>query len=145
MTSRKQRSMAVVTILVALTGAAACGRGTPPTDTPQQVQPAVPPAASRFAVRLETSGPLKRTAAPLDVTVRENGAPATDVSVSIELRMPPSESMGEMRTGAELHPAGEGHYRGQVDMMMAGQWNAIVRVRRNGELVAMHTQPVTAE
>ena len=53
--------------------------------------------------------------------------------------------MGEMRTGAFLKPAGDGHYRGQVDMMMAGQWNAIVRVKRGGEVVATHTQPVTAE
>ena len=53
--------------------------------------------------------------------------------------------MGEMRTGAELKPAGDGRYKGQVDMTMAGKWNAIVRVRRGDQLVATHTEPVTAE
>ena len=87
---------------------------------------------------------MKMTGAPLDVTVREGGKPAIDVDVSVELRMPPSGAMGEMRTGTELKPAGDGHYRGQVDPMMAGQWNAIVRVKKDGQVVATHTEPVTA-
>jgi hypothetical protein len=106
---------------------------------------ATPVAAGHFEVRLQTPGPLKMSAAPLEVTVRENGKPATDVDVTVELRMPPAGAMGEMRTGAELQHAGDGHFRGQVDMTMAGQWNAIVRVKRGGQIVAMHSQPVTAE
>jgi hypothetical protein len=84
------------------------------------------------------------TAAPLTVTVRENGRPVTDADVSVELRMPPSDTMGEMRTGTELKSSGDGRYVGNVDMMMAGDWNAIVRVKRGGQVVATHTQPVTA-
>jgi hypothetical protein len=30
-------------------------------------------------------------------------------------------------------------------MTMAGKWDAIVRVRRGGQVVATHTEPVTAE
>ena len=97
-----------------------------------------------FEIALDTSGPLRISAAPLMVTVHENGRPATNVDVSIELRMPETPTMGEMRTGAALQPEGEGRFRGQVDMMMAGQWNAIVRVKRAGQVVATHTQPVTA-
>jgi hypothetical protein len=111
---------------------------------PQRSQGAAAPAAGKFEISLDTNGPLKMTAAPLDVTVQENGQPVSDADVSVELRMPPSGAMGEMRTGAELKPAGDGHYRGEVDMMMAGQWNAIVRVKRAGQVVATHNQPVTA-
>ncbi len=132
----------VVAIALALAGSAGCGRAEPEQAT--QVQPPLP-AASPFEITLDTGGPLKMTAAPLDVTVRENGKPAAGVDVSVELRMPPAGAMGEMRTGAFLKPGGDGHYRGQVDMMMAGQWNAIIRVKRGGEVVATHTQPVTAE
>lgn len=132
----------VVAIAVALAAGAGCRRAEPEQTT--QVQPA-PPGDGQFDITLDTSGPLKMKAAPLDVIVRENGKPVAGVDVSVELRMPPAGAMGEMRTGAFLMPAGEGHYRGQVDMMMAGQWNAIVRVKRNGEVVATHTQPVTAE
>jgi hypothetical protein len=102
------------------------------------------PAGGRFEITLDTGGPMKMNAAPLTVTVFENGKPATGVVVSVELRMPETPTMGEMRTGAALAPAGDGQFRGQVDMMMAGQWNAIVRVKRNGEVVATHTKAVTA-
>ena len=133
----------VVAIALALAACAGCRRGE--TEQATQVQAAPPPAVSQFDITLETTGPLKMTAAPLDVTVRENGKPAADVDVSVELRMPPAGAMGEMRTGAFLKHSGDGHYRGQVDMMMAGQWNAIIRVKRGGEVVATHTQPVTAD
>jgi hypothetical protein len=133
----------VVAIALALAASASCRRAE--TEQTTQVQPAPQVAGNQFDIRLDTSGPLKMKAAPLDVTVRENGRPAAGLDVSVELRMPPAGAMGEMRTGAFLAPAGDGHYRGQVDMMMAGEWNAIVRVKRNGEVVATHTQPVTAE
>lgn len=139
---RTNRVLAVA-IALALAAGTGCRRAQPEQTT--QVQPAPPAAGHQFGITLDTSRPLTMKAAPLDVTVRENGKPAAGVDVSVELRMPPAGAMGEMRTGAFLTPAGDGHYRGQVDMMMAGQWNAIVRVKRNGEVVATHTQPVTAE
>jgi hypothetical protein len=131
----------IVAIVLACT--AGCGRAEP--EQAKQGPAAQAPGASQFEVKLNTGGPLKMTAAPLEVTVRENGKPAAGVDVSVELRMPPSGAMGEMRTGAALQPAGDGHYRGQVDMMMAGEWNAIVRVKRGGQVVATHTEPVTAK
>ena len=137
----RTKSVLVVTLAFALTGSTGCGRTQPAT----QASAAPPAAASQFAITLETGGPLKMKAAPLDVIVRENGKPATGVDVSVELRMPPAGAMGEMRTGAVLKAAEDGHHRGEVDMMMAGQWNAIVRVKRDGQVVATHTQPVTAE
>lgn len=133
----------VVTIALALAAGSGCRRAEP--EPARQVPPAPLAAGNQFAITLDTGGPLKMKAAPLDVIVRENGLPADSVDVSVELRMPPAGAMGEMRTGAFLKPAGNGHYRGEVDMMMAGQWNAIVRVKRHGEVVATHTQAVTAE
>ena len=130
-------------LALTLGASVSCRRGAP--DQVTQVPPPQPAAANPIEITLDTGGPLRMKAAPLDVTVRENGKPVADVDVSVELRMPPAGAMGEMRTGAFLKPAGEGHYRGQVDMMMAGQWNAIVRVKRKGDVVATHTQPVTAE
>jgi hypothetical protein len=132
------RFSGVLTIVVAMSLYGCRGSESPAA---QQSAPAV---AGPFEIALDTGGPMKINAAPLNVTVFENGKPATDVDVSVELRMPETPAMGEMRTGAALTPAGDGHFRGQVDMMMAGQWNAIVRVKRNGEVVATHTQAVTA-
>lgn len=132
-----------VAVAAAVTGMT-CSRTEPPQAS-KQSQPASDAANARLEISLDTGGAMKMNGAPLDVTVRKDGKPVTDVDVSVELRMPPSGAMGEMRTGTELKPAGEGHYRGQVDMMMAGQWNAIVRVKRAGQVVATHTQPVTAQ
>ena len=146
MNMERSKAWLVAAVMLAVCNLVGCGQARPEQAEPEQTQAAdAPPAAGRFEIKLNTDGPLKMTAAPLDVTVHENGRPAADVDVSVELRMPASGAMGEMRTGAELKPAGEGRYRGEVDMMMAGQWNAIVRVRRGGQVVAMHTQPVTAE
>jgi hypothetical protein len=143
----RSKTMLGVAVVLALCGGIACSQPQPEQAAPEQEQAAAdsPVNAGPFEITLDTGGPLKMTAAPLDVTVHENGKPAADVEVSVELRMPPSGAMGEMRTGAELKPGGDGHYRGEVDMMMAGKWNAIVRVKRGGQVVATHTQPVTAE
>ena len=140
----RSKALLIVAVVLAAVGGVACGQAQPEKEVPAQAQ-AAPVSPGGFKITLNTGGPLKMSAAPLDVTVHENGKPAADVDVSVELRMPPSGAMGEMRTGAELKRAEDGHYRGEVDMMMAGQWNAIVRVRRGDQVVATHTQPVTAE
>ena len=101
-------------------------------------------SSDRYEVTLDTGGTAKITAAPLDVTVREDGTPVTDAEVAVEMRMPATAQMGEMRTGAELKASGDGHYRGQVDLGMSGNWTAIVRVKRGGQVVATKSQPVTA-
>ena len=101
-------------------------------------------SSDQYDVTLDTGGTAKITAAPLDVTVRQDGKPVTDAEVAVEMRMPATPQMGEMRTGVELKPSGDGHYRGQVDLGMSGNWTAIVRVKRGGQVVATKTEPVTA-
>jgi hypothetical protein len=142
------KNVLAIAAVVGLAAAVGCRRAEPEpvqTQQPEPAQEASPVGAGEFDIALDTGGSLKMTAAPLAVTVRENGKPVTDVEVTVELRMAPDGAMGEMRTGAELKPVGDGHYRGQVDMTMAGKWDAIVRVRRGGQIVATHTEPVTAE
>ena len=143
--NRVGRLIAIAAVGVACS--AGCHKKEPgqtPGETPA-AQSATPAAESALDIALDTSGPMKLGASHLDVTVRDKGAPVTDVAVSVELRMPPTAAMGEMRTGAVLEPAGDGHYRGEVDMTMAGQWTAIVRVRRGEEVVATRSVPVTVQ
>jgi hypothetical protein len=103
-----------------------------------------PPANPRYDVTLDPDQLKGVTAAPLEVTVSEDGKPVTDAEVSVELRMPPTGAIGEMRTGTELTTQGNGRYSGTVDLHMAGKWNAIVRVKRGGQLVATYNEPVEA-
>ena len=130
-------------LVVALAVAVAVG-GCGWTESNDQSAPAPAAGRNRFEISLDTGGPMAVTAAAVTATVVEDGKPASNVEVSVELRMPATPTMGEMRTGAELTADGEGRYRGTVDVLMAGQWNAIVRVKRDGAVVATHMQPVTA-
>jgi multidrug efflux pump subunit AcrA (membrane-fusion protein) len=66
------------------------------------------------------------------------GAPVTDASVSLVLYMPamPSMNMPAMRSEAALGHAGNGVYRGSIDVMMNGRWEATVTVTRGSERLA---------
>jgi membrane fusion protein, copper/silver efflux system len=63
------------------------------------------------------------------------GAPVTDASVSLVLYMPPMPSMNmpAMRAEAALAHAGSGVYRGSIDVMMNGRWEATLTVTRGGQ------------
>ena len=63
------------------------------------------------------------------------GQPIGDASVSLVLYMPsmPSMNMPAMRSEAALGHAGAGMYRGSLDVMMNGRWEATVTVTRGGE------------
>jgi hypothetical protein len=64
-----------------------------------------------------------------------DGVPVTDATVTLVLYMPPMPSMNmpAMRSEAALGHAGTGLYRGTLDVMMAGRWEATVTVRRGTE------------
>lgn len=69
------------------------------------------------------------------VTVRdEGGAPVADADVTVLLFMPPMPSMNmpAMRSEGTLSHAGGGQYRGTVDVLMSGRWDATVTVARGG-------------
>ena len=67
-----------------------------------------------------------------------DGVPVTDATVILVLYMPPMPSMNmpAMRTEAALGHGGTGVYRGTLDVMMAGRWEATVTVTRGTERLA---------
>ena len=71
------------------------------------------------------------------VTTRD-GQPVTDATVTLALYMPPMPSMNmpAMRSEAALGHAGNGVYRGSLDVMMNGRWEATVMVTRGAERLA---------
>jgi Cu(I)/Ag(I) efflux system membrane fusion protein/cobalt-zinc-cadmium efflux system membrane fusion protein len=63
------------------------------------------------------------------------GAPVEDAEVAVRLYMPPMPSMNmpAMSVDGTLLSRGGGEYRGQVNVSMAGRWDATVVVTRNRE------------
>ena len=78
------------------------------------------------------------------VSVRDAaGQPVTDAEVTVRLFMPPMPSMNmpAMRSEGTLSNAGAGQYRGTVDVLMSGRWDATVTVSQGG--VRIGTRQVT--
>jgi RND family efflux transporter MFP subunit len=81
------------------------------------------------------------------VSVRDaQGAPVTDAEVRVRLYMPPMPSMNmpAMSAEAALVHAGDGVYRGRLDVSMAGRWDATVVVSRRGALLASRPFAIVA-
>ena len=86
------------------------------------------------------------------VTAKDaTGRPITGADVAVELAMPPSGGMAEMKHTIILKPAtdpkvaAEGTYTGKGQIMMAGKWNATIDVTEAGKRVATHKTTVTAK
>jgi Cu(I)/Ag(I) efflux system membrane fusion protein len=102
------------------------------------------PGGTRPLTRLDialrsTPDPPKAGATQFEAIVRTpDGKPVTDASVTLVLYMPamPSMNMPAMRSEAALGHAGHGAYRGTIDVMMNGRWDATVTVTRNGARLA---------
>ena len=103
--------------------------------------PAPAPAAGGRRAALDialrsTPDPPRAGMTAFEATVKTpDGAPVTDASVSLVLYMPamPSMNMPAMRSEAALGHAGNGAYRGSLDVMMNGRWEATVTVTRGTE------------
>jgi uncharacterized GH25 family protein len=82
-----------------------------------------------------------------EVMVMQDGKSVDDAQVSVEFFMPamPEMKMAEMRTKAELKPAGSGTYRGSGQVMMAGNWQVTVMAMRNGQEIARTQLTVAAK
>jgi membrane fusion protein, copper/silver efflux system len=83
-----------------------------------------------------TPDPPRAGATTFQATLRTPaGQPVTDTSVSLVLYMPPMPSMNmpAMRSEAALGHVGAGVYRGSLDVMMNGRWEATVTVTRGGQ------------
>jgi len=103
----------------------------------------VPPGADRaagldvtFATRPD---PPRNGDNAFEVVLRDaSGRPVTDAEVSVRLYMAPMPSMNmpAMRAEARLLHAGEGRYRGDGRIAMAGRWDVTVVATRAGARLA---------
>ena len=77
------------------------------------------------------AGPVALTA-----TVRQaDGQPVTDADVAVVFAMAamPTMNMPAMRADADLTRAGDGTYRGTIDVPMAGRWDVTTTAMRGGQ------------
>jgi len=82
-----------------------------------------------------------------EVVVRQpGGEPVSDATVTVVLFMPamPSMNMPAMRSQATLLPAGEGRYRGGVDVGMSGRWDVTITVARDGRTLGRVERAIVA-
>ncbi len=146
-----RKTVLVGTALVAVTlGATACSRSEQANQTPVASQtPAAAPAASGpVDITFKTDpDPAKTGDNAFEAMVMQDGKPVTDATVSAEFYMPamPAMKMAEMRTKADLTSAGNGVYRGNGQVMMAGNWEVTVMAMRNGQELASKKLTVTAK
>jgi hypothetical protein len=97
------------------------------------------PSAPLRAVDIDLTSvpdPPRAGMAQFQATVRgKDGQPVTDATVTLVLYMPPMPSMNmpAMRSETALGHAGSGTYRGSLDVMMNGRWEATVTVMRGSE------------
>ena len=123
---------------------AACGGGeqnTGGTSTP------APPAGNVDVTLATQPDPPRMGETTFEAMVMMGGQPVTDADVSVELFMPamPEMKMAEMRNSVALKHEGGGRYRGTGNVMMAGNWDATVSVKRNGQEVGGRKIPITAK
>ena len=154
-------TFALVVVAVFSLGAAACGGGTTQeqnttgTSMPGMAAPAPSGAAAGSSTASQSvditfrsePDPPRTGDNTFEVMVMSGGQPVTDAEVSVEFYMPamPSMNMAEMRNSVALKHDGGGRYGGAGNVMMAGNWDATVTVRRGGQVVGSQKYPVTAK
>jgi len=148
MTQTTKRGLVVIAIAGAVTGSAACGRTEPASQAPAASQAAAPAQAGAVAITFKTDpDPAKTGDNVFEVMVMQDGKPVSDAAVSAEFYMPamPAMKMAEMRSKTDLSSAGDGVYRGNGQVMMAGSWEVTVMAMRNGQELASKKLTVTAK
>lgn len=141
-------AVCVVTVGLTLSG---CGRpdretpGTAPAATPATAVPGHP-----LDIAFKTNpDPPKIGDNVFEVTVKHaDGTPVTDATVSTEFVMPrgtPEQQMAEMRTEANLTHQENGVYVGNGQVIMAGNWNVTVSVKRGAEEIGLKRLSVSAK
>lgn len=147
----RRSSVAIgVAVIAAMGISAGCGNGS------EQRAPESAPAASTPAGAAQTGmditlrtnpDPVRTGDNTFEVMVMQDGKPVTDAMVSTEFYMPamPSMNMPEMRTKTDLTHAGNGMYRGNGQVTMAGDWDVTVTVMRGGQEIGRRTVKLTAK
>jgi YtkA-like protein len=139
--NRREPGTAVLLVLVML-GGAGCSKE--PADT-VATGGSTTGAGMEIGVAIDPNPPTAGDNT-IAVTVKKDGAPVTDATVTTVFSMPamPAMNMPEMRSSATLQPAGEGRYRGVGRLSMAGTWNVRVSVTRNGQELGTKTVSIVA-
>jgi nitrogen fixation protein FixH len=84
----------------------------------------------------------------VEVTVKDAaGKPMTDAEVSATFFMAamPAMKMSEMKNTVALKHVKDGMYSGAGQVMMAGNWDVTVSVKRSGREIGSKKFPVTAK
>ncbi|MET0702658.1 MAG: FixH family protein [Mycobacterium sp.] len=90
------------------------------------------PTATAGPYLVQLIGESKVGIGPVIVEITGNGGqPPTPDSVTIEPAMP---QMGHATTPVAATAQGDGRYRADVDLSMAGQWDITVRITTNGQM-----------
>lgn len=134
------RPMMNVALLLLVASASACSGG----DAPGTLTPGAT-TGEGLQVEFRTGQPAAGDN-PIEVTIRQNGAPVNDASVTAVFSMPamPSMNMPEMQSTAKLTAQGDGRYRGIGTLSMSGTWNVRVTVSRSAEELGTHTLSLVA-
>jgi uncharacterized GH25 family protein len=150
MTQMMKMGIAAMAAVAVTLGAVACGRSEQANQAPAVSEaPAAAPAGSGpVEITFKTDpDPAKTGDNVLEVMVMQDGKPVSDAAVSAEFYMPamPAMKMAEMRSKADLSSAGDGVYRGNGQVMMAGNWEVTVMAMRNGQELGSKKLTVTAK
>ena len=133
-----------ITVVAVTLGATACGRSEPASQAPAAAEA---PAGSIDITFKTDPDPAKTGDNTFEAMVMQDGKPVADATVSAEFYMPamPAMKMAEMRSKTDLSNAGNGVYRGNGQVMMAGNWEVTVMAMRNGQELASKKLTVTAK
>ena len=143
MTQMMKKGFVAATVVAVTLGAVACGRSEQANQAP-----AAPAASGPVEITFKTDpDPAKTGDNVLEVMVMQDGKPVSDAAVSAEFYMPamPAMKMAEMRSKTDLRSAGDGVYRGNGQVMMAGNWEVTVMAMRNGQELGSKKLTVTAK
>jgi hypothetical protein len=152
----KRMSVACGVIAVASVLAAACGGNQEKHSDTGMSMPAPAPQAAAGASTSAQNAEITFKSEPdpprtgdntFEVMVMSGGQPVTDADVSVELFMAamPSMKMPEMRNSVSLKHEAGGRYRGAGNVMMAGNWDATVRVKRGEQEIGSRKFSVAAK
>lgn len=128
----------------------ACGGGTQEAPAPETATAPAAPASEAGQLDITFASdpePPRMGDNALTVTVMQGGQPVTDAEVSVTFFMAamPEMKMPEMRNTVALTHDANGMYRGTGNVMMAGNWDATVTVRRGGQEIGSGEFAITAK
>jgi Cu(I)/Ag(I) efflux system membrane fusion protein/cobalt-zinc-cadmium efflux system membrane fusion protein len=126
--------------------AAGCGGGTEQNSGSPAPAGVSTPGQSVDVTLTSEPSPPRTGENTFEVMVMSGGQPVTDADVSVEFFMAamPAMKMPEMRNSVVLKHEGGGRYRGTGNVMMAGNWDATVSVKRGGQEIGSQKVPITA-